>query len=78
MNPTAPALWLLAAERMETQSDVPTREKVLFTDCFKAILVLLSDTQRSVTAKMAESGDGINKKIQVDVNQQHHVADKHP
>ncbi len=33
------------------QSDLPTRENVLFTDCFKAILVLLKDTQQSLTEK---------------------------
>ena len=54
LNPTVPALWLLAAQRMKTQSDVPTRENVLFTDCFKAFLVLLNDTQWSVTGKMGE------------------------
>lgn len=47
---------------METQSDVPTGEKnVLFTDCFKAILVLLSDTQRSAGGKTGESEDDTNK-----------------
>lgn len=62
LNPTVPALWLLAAEWMETQSDVPTGEKnVLFTDCFKAILVLLSDTQWSAGGKTAESEDDTNK-----------------
>lgn len=63
---------------METQSDVPTRETVLFTDCFKATLVLPGDTQRSVTGKMGEGEDGVNKKIQGDVNQQHHVDDTYP
>lgn len=68
MNLTVPALWLLAAECMETQSDIPTRENVLFTGCFKAILVLLSDTQSSVTGKMGKSDNDIKKKIQVEVN----------
>lgn len=68
----------LAAECMETQSDIPTRENVLFTDCFKAILVLLSHTQSSVTGKMGKSEDDIKKKIQVEVNQQNNIADTNP
>lgn len=49
----------------------------LFTDCFKAVLVLLSDTQQSVTGreKMGKTVGGINKRYKLDVNQKHHVDD---
>lgn len=49
---------------METQSDIPTRETVLFR-LFWLFLVLLSNTWWSVTGKMGEkweSEDGINKR----------------
>lgn len=55
---------------METQSDVSTRENVLFTDCFKAALVLLSGTQWNVTGKMGEGEMIHTKKIQGAVTQQ--------
>lgn len=51
---------------MDTQSDVPSRENILFTECLKAVLVLLSNTQLSRTGKMGESLADTNKKMSTD------------